>query len=85
MPSRLRGLHDSGDMVAIFGRPIPVLVHELEYYDAIAMQNMASRILRESPTTSSHWCRDRVAQRNAREQHVMSSWSKSELPALSPW
>jgi hypothetical protein len=37
-----RRLHDSGDIERIFGRPIPVLVHELEYYDAIAMQNLAA-------------------------------------------
>jgi len=37
-----RRLHDSGDTNRIFGRSIPVLVHELEYYDAIAMQNLAA-------------------------------------------
>lgn len=37
-----RRLHDRGDIARIFGRSIPVLVHELEYYDAIAMQNLAA-------------------------------------------
>lgn len=32
-------LHASGVIVQRFGQPIPVLVHELEYYDAIARQN----------------------------------------------
>jgi len=37
-----RRLHDEGDIVTIFGRPIPVIVHELEYYDEIAMHNLAA-------------------------------------------
>ena len=37
-----RRLHDTGDVMRIFGRSIPVLVHELEYYDVIAMQNLAA-------------------------------------------
>jgi hypothetical protein len=32
-------LHASGLIAQRFGRPIPVLVHELEYYDEIARQN----------------------------------------------
>lgn len=32
-------LHAEGTISRIFGRPIPVLVHELEYYDEIAEQN----------------------------------------------
>jgi hypothetical protein len=32
-------LHDDGTVTRIFGRPIPVLIHELEYYDAIAERN----------------------------------------------
>lgn len=32
-------LHSEGTVEAVFGRPIPVLVHELEYYDEIAEQN----------------------------------------------
>jgi hypothetical protein len=32
-------LHSEGTIEAVFGHPIPVLVHELEYYDEIAEQN----------------------------------------------
>lgn len=32
-------LHATGSIAERFGRPIPVLVHELEYHDAIARQN----------------------------------------------
>ncbi|WP_236796083.1 hypothetical protein [Amycolatopsis sp. GM8] len=40
---RLAGhLHTTGLIEAIFKRPIPVLVHELEYYDAIAEQAVAA-------------------------------------------
>src|SRR5262249_19491444 len=35
-------LHAEGDVVRVFGKPIPVLIHELEYYDAIAEQNIAA-------------------------------------------
>jgi hypothetical protein len=34
-----RQLHDDGVISRIFGRPIPVLIHELDYYDEIAQQN----------------------------------------------
>ena len=34
-----RSLHEDGTVERVFGRPIPVLVHELEYYDEIARQN----------------------------------------------
>lgn len=33
-----RSLHDRGVVVAVFGRPVPIVVHELEYYDQIATQ-----------------------------------------------
>jgi hypothetical protein len=33
-------LHSSGVIEAVFGRPIPVIIHELEYYDQIATQNV---------------------------------------------
>lgn len=33
-----RSLHDKGFVVAQFSRPLPIIVHELEYYDAIAVQ-----------------------------------------------
>ena len=32
-------MHEEGAVAAIFGRPIPGLVHELEYYDEIVGQN----------------------------------------------
>lgn len=37
-----RRLHGNGDITRIFGRPIPVLIHELEYYETIAAQNLAA-------------------------------------------
>jgi len=37
-----RRLHQEGEIVAIFHRPIPVLVHELEYYDEIVEQNRSA-------------------------------------------
>ncbi len=33
-------LHASGLIEKLFGRPIPIVVHELEYYDEIAQQNI---------------------------------------------
>jgi hypothetical protein len=33
-------LHDEGDIAALFGNTIPVIVHELEYYDQIADQTI---------------------------------------------
>jgi hypothetical protein len=33
-----RRLHDDGIIQQTFGRPVPVLIHELEYYDQIADQ-----------------------------------------------
>jgi hypothetical protein len=38
----VQGLHRSGEIVRVFGRAIPVLIHELEYYDEIARQNEAA-------------------------------------------
>jgi hypothetical protein len=35
----VKRLHCEGTVEAVFGVPIPVLVHELEYYDEIAEQN----------------------------------------------
>lgn len=35
----VRDVHASGLVEEIFGRPIPVLIHELEYYDEIVEQN----------------------------------------------
>ena len=33
-----RALHDDGSITGAFGRPLPIIVHELEYYDEIAEQ-----------------------------------------------
>lgn len=33
-------LHAEGVIETVFGRPLPVLVHELEYYEEIALQNL---------------------------------------------
>lgn len=35
-----RFLHDEGDIAALFGKEIPVVVHELEYYDQIVDQTL---------------------------------------------
>ena len=34
-----RRLHDDGVIVRVFGHPIPVILHELEYYDAVLQVN----------------------------------------------
>ena len=36
----VKELHDSGFVVKEFGKSIPILIHELEYYDRIAQQNL---------------------------------------------
>jgi hypothetical protein len=33
-------LHEEGTIALVFGRPIPVLIHEMEYYREIAEQNL---------------------------------------------
>ena len=35
-------LHDGGVITGKFGRPVPIIVHELEYYDQIAEQTRAA-------------------------------------------
>jgi hypothetical protein len=37
-----RHLHDSGIIERAFGKPVPVILHELEYYDAIAHRTEAA-------------------------------------------
>ncbi|MFE9574535.1 hypothetical protein ACFYMW_39510 [Streptomyces sp. NPDC006692] len=37
-----RGLHDDGVIATILGRPVPVVLHELEYYEAIARRTEAA-------------------------------------------
>ena len=36
----VKELHDSGFVIKEFGKSIPILIHELEYYDTIAQQNL---------------------------------------------
>lgn len=36
----VKELHDSGFVAKEFGKSIPILIHELEYYDRIAQQNL---------------------------------------------
>ena len=51
-----RRLHEEGDISRIFGKTIPVLIHELEYYDTIAKQNLAAN----APGVADdfvRWCR----------------------------
>lgn len=38
----VQDLHRGGEIVRVFGRAIPLLIHELEYYDEIARQNEAA-------------------------------------------
>jgi len=38
----VKELHESGFVKAQFGKDIPILIHELEYYDKIAEQNEAA-------------------------------------------
>jgi hypothetical protein len=35
----VQGLHRTGEVARLFGRPVPLLIHKLEYYDQIAQQN----------------------------------------------
>ncbi|WMX47331.1 hypothetical protein RGF97_24345 [Streptomyces roseicoloratus] len=37
-----RGLHDDGVIAATIGKPVPVVLHELEYYEAIARRTEAA-------------------------------------------
>ena len=41
----VKDLHKSGLIKAKFGKAIPVLIHELEYYDKIALQNIEANTL----------------------------------------
>ena len=50
-------LHADGVIKAKFGRTIPVLIHELEYYDEIADQNLAANPSTEALADFAAWCR----------------------------
>jgi hypothetical protein len=49
-------LHE-GDIERIFSRTIPVLIHELEYYDEIAEQNLRANPPGVVPEGFVRWCR----------------------------
>ena len=36
----VQDIHASGLLIDLFGREIPILIHELEYYEKIARQNI---------------------------------------------
>jgi hypothetical protein len=50
-------LHADGVITAKFGRTIPVLIHELDYYDEIAEQNLAANPSTEALADFVSWCR----------------------------
>lgn len=37
-----RDLHNDGVIESVIGRPVPVILHELEYYERIARRNEAA-------------------------------------------
>jgi hypothetical protein len=47
----------AADITRIFGRPLPVLIHELEYYDEIASQNLRANPPGVVPDAFVRWCR----------------------------
>jgi hypothetical protein len=47
----------STDIEEIFGRRLPVLIHELEYYDDIAEQNLRANPAGVVPDDFVRWCR----------------------------
>jgi hypothetical protein len=52
----VRRLHRDGDIERTFGRSIPVLIHELEYYEQIASQNLAANPPGIVPDDFVRWC-----------------------------
>lgn len=38
----VKGIHQSGFLTKKFGKELPIIIHELEYYDEIAKQNIAA-------------------------------------------
>jgi hypothetical protein len=53
----VRGLHEDGVIERVFGRQLPVLIHELEYYDEIADQNLRANPPGVVPEDFVRWCR----------------------------
>jgi hypothetical protein len=47
----------AADIIRIFGKPLPVLIHELEYYDEIASQNLRANPPGVVPDDFVRWCR----------------------------
>jgi hypothetical protein len=56
LESVVQRLHTT-DIERIFGRPLPVLIHELEYYDEIAAQNLRANPAGVVPDDFVRWCR----------------------------
>jgi hypothetical protein len=52
----VQSLHRTGEVARLFGRPVPLLIHELEYYDQIAQQNESANP-RELVDDFSRWVR----------------------------
>jgi hypothetical protein len=46
----------AADIIRIFGKPLPVLIHELEYYDEIASQNLRANPPGVVPDDFVRWC-----------------------------
>ncbi len=49
-------LHRDAEIERIFGRSIPVLIHELEYYEEIASQNLLANPSGVVPEGFLNWC-----------------------------
>jgi len=47
----------ANDIRRIFGRTLPVLIHELEYYEEIAAQNLRANPSGAVPDGFVRWCR----------------------------
>lgn len=49
-------MHGDGIVAGLFGRTLPVLIHELEYYDRIAQQNLRANPPGVVPQEFVDWC-----------------------------
>lgn len=56
----IKRLHGDGEVERIFGRPIPVIIHELEYYDQIADQNLEANPAGAIPDEFVTFCREGI-------------------------
>ena len=50
-------LHAEGNIEELLGRTVPVLIHELEYYDTIAAQTVRANPAGVVPDEFIAWCR----------------------------